>query len=222
MSANRKLARRALRGLADRLERLQEALQGLAGRLRESIARLVGDHAGEAIREAIWALLEGLSSGPQGRDPPPRVPYRDPYRADPFSSGDNRGALYGAGRSWDRRDPYRDEPRGDWLEDREEHEDWGGGYGQTERDGPLAASLPGWWALLPPALHLAGWGLRRFPPGPRLLGAVGVGAAAAVAAVTIGPLAGILTAAAGAVVLLTALADGVAEATGDLVSTLER
>ena len=82
--------------------------------------------------------------------------------------------------------------------------------------------FPGWWALLPPALHLAGWGLRRFPAGPRLLGAVGVGAAAAVAAVTIGPLAGILTAAAGAVVLLTALADGVAEATGDLASTLDR
>jgi hypothetical protein len=217
MSANRKLARRALRGLADRLERLQEALQGLAGRLRESIARLVGDHAGEAIREAIWALLEGLSSSPQGRDLP-----RTPYRADPFQGGDSRGAAYGAGLSWDRRDPYRDEPRRDWLEDREEHDDWGGGYGQTERDGPLAARFPGWWALLPPALHLAGWGLRKFPPGPRLVGAVGVGAAAAVAAVTVGPLAGILTAAAGAVVLLTALADGVAEATGDLASTLER
>jgi hypothetical protein len=217
MSANRKLARRALPGLADRLERLQEALQGLAGRLRESIARLVGDHAGEAIREAIWALLEGLSSGPQGRDPPPRAPYR----ADPFQGGDNRGAAYGAGRSWDRHDHYRDEPRGDWLEDLEEHDDWGG-YGQTERDSPLAASFPGWWALLPPALHLAGWGLRKFPVGPRLLGAVGVGAASAVAAVTIGPLAGVLTAAAGAVVLLTALADGVAEATGDLAATLDR
>ena len=43
-----------------------------------------------------------------------------------------------------------------------------------------------------------------------------------VAAVTLGPLAGILTAGAGAVVLLTALADGVAEATGDLASTLDR
>jgi hypothetical protein len=217
MSANRKLARRALRGLADRLERLQEALQGLAGRLRETIARLVGDHAGEAIREAIWALLEDLSSSAQGQGPP-----RAPYRADPFQGGDNRGALYGSGRSWDRRDPYRDEPRGDWLEDREEHDDWGGGYGQTERDAPRAASFHGWWALLPPALHLAGWGLRRFPVGPRLLGAVGVGAASAVAAVTISPLAGVLTAAAGAVVLLTALADGVAEATGDLASTLDR
>ena len=55
----RNVLRRAVRHLSHRLERLHEALVGLGQRLRDSIAGLVGSHLGEAIRDAVRALLAG-------------------------------------------------------------------------------------------------------------------------------------------------------------------
>jgi hypothetical protein len=226
MSASRNLARRAVRHLAQRLERLHEALQSLGRRLRESIAQLIGSHAGETIREAIHALLESLIPRPQGRDPPLREPYRpDPYRPDRDREDRDHDDPYRADRY--RTDPAGNDPYGPgWQDDPGGHDDWGRGYGMTSTPAIPDRSLPPdglppWCALLPPTLQLPVWCLRKLPCSPRLLGAIGVGAAAAITAVAAGPLAGAITATAGAIALLT-LADGVTDTAGELATSLNR
>jgi hypothetical protein len=56
MSANT-LTHTTRRFVMDRLERLVESLENLSHRLRETLANLVGTHIGDAIRDALEALL---------------------------------------------------------------------------------------------------------------------------------------------------------------------
>ena len=63
--------RPAAQALRSRLGRLHEALAGLAHRLRESIAAVVGEHAGQAVRDGVAAAL-GSPPGPPAPEPTDR------------------------------------------------------------------------------------------------------------------------------------------------------
>jgi hypothetical protein len=119
---------------------------------------------------------------------------------------------------------YRDEPyRGDRFHERDDLSGPGPGAHVPARPAtPEVGPLPGWWTLLPPVLHLLDWWLRRLAGRPRLLGALGVGLAAALSGVVAGPLAGAVTATTGAAVLLTSLADGVNDAVAELAGAVDR
>ena len=71
--------RRVGRVLAGHARRLQSALESLAGQVRAAIARIVGQATGEAMRDAVAAILDG----------PPVQPTRDEFREErerPWSS----------------------------------------------------------------------------------------------------------------------------------------
>lgn len=51
------LSRPARRFLAERLDRLQQTLEAFGERVREGIATVMGDSIGEAVREALHAVL---------------------------------------------------------------------------------------------------------------------------------------------------------------------
>jgi hypothetical protein len=198
MSSTRNLARRAVRLACERLERLREALLGLGRRLRDSIAQLVGSHVGEAVRETVHALLEDSYPRPAGPDPPPRASYRGSYQQVPYRGESYPEDLYGDDSYHD--DCHRhvgEEPYRRSQPDRHDH----------DKPIPQAVALPSptWWSLVPPAVQMAGWVVRRLPGRPSLLGSLLVGVAAAVTTGTAGPMAGAVTAVAGVVVLLTAL-----------------
>jgi hypothetical protein len=73
-----------------------------------------------------------------------------------------------------------------------------------------------WWPVVPPALRRLGpWLWRQASRSPALT-FLGVGAAAGIVALTVGPLAGVLVGVAGTVYAATALADGVTLAVGGL------
>jgi hypothetical protein len=222
MSATRNLARRTVRQLCARLERLHEALLGLGQRLRESIAQLIGSHIGEAVREAVRALLEGAVPRPPGHT-------HDPYRSSHQRSDFHPGARHASpGHDPWGRDPWGSDP---YSEDAYQDEMLENGAGNQPAQGggaspvqmpelPALPGMPRWWSFLPAALQLADWWLRRYPSRPRLVGALVVGAAAAITAVTAGPLAGAVTAVAGTAVLLTSLADGTSNAVAELAQTI--
>jgi hypothetical protein len=231
MSATRKLARQ----LCARLERLHQALLGLGQRLRESIAGLIGSHIGEAVREAIRAMLDGAVPRPPGQTlPHAHDPYRDPYRASHARSDFHPAGRHGSPGNdpWGRdpwgndhyeQDPYSEDACQDEMLENGAGSQPGQGPGASPVQMPELPALPGmprWWSFLPAALQLADWWLRRYPGRPRLVGALVVGAAAAITAVTAGPLAGAVTAVAGTAVLLTSLADGSNNAVAELAQTI--
>jgi hypothetical protein len=229
MSPTRNLARRAVHQLSTRLERLHEALLGLGQRLRDSIATLVSSHVGAAVREAVRALLEGALAQPPGNAPRPRQPYGGLYRDDVHRVPDRDDLRRGAWHDDELDDPlYRDELRDDPYRGGPFHErddlsgPGPGAHGLARPATPEVGPLPGWWTLLPPLLHLVDWWLRRLAGRPRLLGALGVGLAAALSGVVAGPLAGAVTATTGAAVLLTSLADGVNDAVAELAGAVDR
>ena len=51
------LSRPARRFLAERLDRLQETLENFGRRVREGVAAVLGSHIGEAVRDALHAVL---------------------------------------------------------------------------------------------------------------------------------------------------------------------
>jgi hypothetical protein len=208
MSATRNLLRRTVRQACARLERLHEALLGLGRRLHDSIAQLLGSHIGEAVREAILAALQRALPGPPGHAPPRPQPrwgrpdddYHWPERSRPDAH--NQAARHdpyaeeGYNGAWDTQaypDDHLDEPERQPAE-------------MTVPNRAVEQSPQGWWALVPPMLQVAEWWLQRLPGRPAWLRALTVGAAAAVGAVTAGPLAGALTATATALALLSSLA----------------
>src|SRR5262249_9068661 len=148
---------------------------------------------------------------------------REPFHRDPYSSDRQAGSPYPRDRYPD--DPYRQDPWADDPYDQDPADDH-----DTRPDtrptpapaGPERHQKTTWWTLLPPALPRAGLCLRRLPGRPRLVAALGVGVAAALTGLSAGTLAGAVTAAAGAAVLLTSLSDGFSEGVADLASSLER
>ena len=185
-----------------RVSRLYEDRSSLGRRLREGLAILAGRHAGDAVRDAVEAALGpsepdlGLpessyrpSAG--GRDDPYRRPYRDPYVRD--------AEGYGGYREDD--DPWS-------VPSREPLPSPSSGLDR----------LPAWWAVLPPALQLLSWWLRQRKSRPRVATALGVGAAAILAYLTIGPVAGALVGTAGTALTLSGLIGGLRDLAGGLAS----
>jgi len=197
MSNIHALAARALGGARERLGQLHASLGELGRRLRDRIAELVGSHAGEAVREAVLAALPRSGPGPPPRDQRPFAPEdegHDPYPSMDGAYPDLDHSSYGrAGRpEWGQEHSYRPQPSSSSPE-----------------------PSPWWrWLVLPVALEMAS---RWLPSAPRpLVGALGVGAAAALAGLLAGRLAGLVAGAAGAALWLTGLADGLGEAAGRL------
>jgi hypothetical protein len=196
MNAIRTLAGPARDFIVVRLETLHLALHQLAVRLRDSIATLIGSHVGNAIGDVLRAALSRRLPGPDDDD------------ADDF---------YGD------RSPYGDhdhEHRWPSWHDPDPRERW---YGQEKNTPTLvSAPLPGWLPLVPPILHALTWLLRPLLTRRAWLGSLAVGAAAALAAVLVRPLAGVLAGSAGAVLLLLYLADQARDSCGAAAGFLGR
>jgi hypothetical protein len=199
MSAAHMLSKPARRCLAQRLERLQAALSGLARRLHDSIASVVGEHAGGAIRDAVrTALGQATAELP----PPEPQPYRRPSYNDPYRD-DDEDERYRPD------DPYRESERPSY---------WGESYRAAEQKpdpetGP-ARVPPRWLALLPAALQaLAAW-LSRRPSRPSLM--LGAAVVSGLVALAVGPVAGVLTAAAGTALGLAGLTEGARDVAGGM------
>ena len=183
-----------------RVSRLYEDLSSLGRRLREGIAMLAGRHAGDAVRDAVEAALGPSETDlnlpessyrpyPGGRDDPYRRSYRDPYAED--------AERYGG---------YR------------EDDAWSAPSHELVPPPSGLARLPAWWAVLPPALQLLSWWLRQRQSRPRVAAALGVGAAAILAYLTIGPVAGALVASAGTALTLYGLVGGLRDCAGGIAS----
>ena len=180
------LTRPLRRRLLERLERLHQALASLARRLREAVAALAGEHAGAAARDAIAAALGHAAPAPSAPEPPRygRPSYHDPYPYDPGEA------------------TYREDDPGDF---------WGEPPPASDPPPPpppAAEARPASrrWPLLPAALEALGWWARSRPARAPIRAALGLGALAALAAVVVGPLAGLLVVAAGAALVLPGLA----------------
>jgi hypothetical protein len=182
-----------------RVSRLYEDLSSLGRQLREGIATLAGRHAGDAVRDAVQTALGhtetdlGLHASSYrpsagGRDDPYRGPYRDPYAED--------AERYGG---------YR-----------EDGDAWSASSREPVPPPSCLARLPAWWSTLPPALQLLSWWLRQRESRPRVATALGVGAAAILAYLTIGPVAGALVASAGTALTLYGLVGGLRDCAGGL------
>jgi len=168
--------------LLERLERLHQALAGLARRLSEAVAALAGEHAGAAARDAVAAALGHDALPPSAPEQPRygRPSYHDPY---PYDPGDA---------------PYREQDPNDF---------WGEPPPASDPPPPpppAAEARPASrrWPLLPAALEALGWWARSRPARAPIRAALGLGALAALAAVVVGPLAGLLVVAAGAALVL--------------------
>jgi hypothetical protein len=187
MSPMPTLSRPLRRRLLERLERLHQALASLARRLREAVAALAGEHAGAAARDAIAAALGHDAPAPSAPEPSRygRPSYHDPYPYDP------QEATYRG------EDPYREEDPNDF---------WGEPPPASDPPPPPppaeAVKAPRRWPLLPAALEALGWWIRSRPARAPARTALGLGAVAALAAVVVGPLAGLLVVAAGAALVL--------------------
>ena len=199
MSAAHMLSKPARRCLAQRLERLHDALSGLARRLHESIATLVGEHAGGAIRDAVRAALGHTKAE---LPPPEPQPYRRPSHYSPYRD-DDEDERYRHG------DPYRESERPGY---------WGEPYRTPDRPpdpGPQPVRVPPrWWALLPAALQAVAAWLHRRPARPSLV--LGAAVAAGLVALGVGPVAGVLAAAACTALALVGQADGARDVAGGL------
>ena len=188
MSPMPTLSRPLRRRLLERLERLHQALAGLARRLSEAVAALAGEHAGAAVRDAVAAALGHDALPPSAPEPPRygRPSYHDPYPYDP-GEATYRGE-----------DPYREEAPDDF---------WGEPPPASDPPPPpppAAEARPASrrWSLLPAALEALGWWIRSRPARAPIRAALGLGALAALAGVVVGPLAGLLVVAAGAALVL--------------------
>jgi len=197
-----------------RLSRLYEDLSSLGRRLCEGIALLAGRHAGDAVRDAVEAALghsetdlslheSSYRPSVGGRDDPYRRRYRDRSAED--------AERYGG-------DPYAEDAEGYGGYPKDD-DPWSGPSREPvpPRSSGLAR-LPAWWSVLPPALHLLAWWLRRQESRPRVATALGVGAAAILAYLTIGPVAGALVATAGTALTLSGLIGGLRDLAGGLAS----
>jgi hypothetical protein len=199
MSSAHMLTKPVRRYLMERLEQLYEALSRLGQRLRESIASIVGEHAGDIIRETVQAVLEQRL--PETR---PRLPS---YREQSYREPSYRGPY-----SHQQDDPRYGAPQpGFWYDDEPEEYD--------PPDPPSNRPATRWWSFLATALQTLGWWIKSQPGCIYMRRVVGIGAAAGLAAVVFGPVAGVLTAIAGSALFLTHLADSVRDAVSGLMRT---
>jgi hypothetical protein len=206
MSSAHMLTKPVRRYLLERLERLYDALSQLGQRLRESIASVVGQHVGDTVREGLQAALENRLPDSRPHLPSYREPsYREPSYRGPYTR--------------EQEDPRYGVPQqpGFWYD--EEPDEY---HPQSIPPDPPPTNRPTtrWWSFLPTALQALGWWIKNQPGRINRIPVrtvLGIGAASGLAALMIGPLAGLLTAIAGSALFLTHLADSVRDAVGSFL-----
>jgi hypothetical protein len=192
----------ARRSLGDHLGRLRRSFDSLAEQVREAIARAIGRTVAEAVSEAVdAALAPAEDSFPPAH---PTYPSRRPSR--PWEDSDESRW----GRQEEDHNPYRrayaDDPadRDPYADDLDE---------PAEAPGPRRGRLG---RALAAGLQAAGWWLNRHPGRLSVVVAVGLGVAAAAAALVrdtaAGP-AGLVAAALGLLAL-----DGLVRSGSDLMA----
>ena len=190
----------------DRLSRLCDDLSALGRQLCEGIAMLAGRHAGDAVRDAVEAALGSAPPDPDSPGPLRRLyeDHRDSSNHEPHRE------LY--------RDRYTDER---YDRDGDYHADddpWSGASPEPALPSCVAPAFPpAWWSILPPALQLLAWWLRRQSRRP-VETALEFAAATVVAYLAIGPVASALVATAGTALTLSGLIGGLRDLAGGLAS----
>jgi hypothetical protein len=169
----------------DRLERLHESLQNLGQRLREGIAHLVGTHIGDAVRDALDALLQSrrLNAVPDQ--------YRDPYRS-----------------------PEPGYYRHDYSPRENEDEDFWYESEQPPPEEEPEPKPSRWRSLLTGLVQLTSWWLQLPIRRRSWLGFLAVGAAVGVSTLIASPLVGGVVGVIGTAFLMTRLADRATQAAG--------
>ena len=179
------------RFLADRLDRLQQTIDGLGQRLRLGLARAVGQTVSEAVHAAVRGLLTGAPLPTTPPEPLLDSDY-DPYgqypaeRYQPLADD-----PYAEARSWDR--PYDPEPA------------------YTAPPAPATPPVEPstrWRLALAASMQALSFWLRDRSGRKTILTAVGVAAATGAAAYAAGPLLASGAAVVGAAVSLLGLTDG--------------
>ena len=179
MTFTNTLARPARRFLADRIADLAQRLEQLGGRLREGIARVVGQTVAEGVHQAVRAALECRPPAPEER----------PVHPPPW---DGHGGLLPD--DVDHPQPF-------------DEMGWEPAPATAPPPPEPARPVPRWRSALWAGLQAAAWWLRNCPGGRPVGAALGFGAAVGLAALAAGPLAAMLVAAAGSALALAALAD---------------
>ncbi len=163
------------RALALRLDRLRKTIRTVAARLRDSIARLLGDTLTDTLRDVIHTVLDGpVPCGPVG--------YPPIYCGDRYVPGTYR-------RSYDDEDALASWMRQDdpgWVDPEaayDEPDDHGGAAVAT----PTATERPAWSVATEVGLRASAWWLRRGPGSRTLLGGLAAGAVIASLALPGGP-----------------------------------
>ena len=190
MNRSLRWAARTAHALAGHIGRLRATLDLLGERLRDAVARAVGQSVADAAHDAVHSLLAASPADPD--------PFAEPSYARASSSvwyDDGRRAA----RSWhdDPDDPYRS-PSADDLEE------------DPPEDAPGPPERSGRWGLaLAVGCQATAWWLRRQTGRLTALQAVSVGLASAVAAFFAGPMLMAGAGLAGSALTLAVLSDAV-------------
>jgi hypothetical protein len=178
MSSMPALLARARRSLAGHLGRLGRSFDGLAGQVREAIARSIGRTVAEAVAEAVHAAL---ADSPADAGLPPALPSY-PGRPPPLWDDPDRPAWRDAadypGAPARPRDPYAPD------DDRWDEEDTDAPV--PERDAPAAPRARPWRRAVAAGCRAAAWWLEVHPGPWSPVLAVGVGLVAGAAALVRG------------------------------------
>jgi hypothetical protein len=171
--------------LAGHLRRLRYTLDELIDRLREALARAIGDNVAGAVHEAVRALLSDAPTHPQ-------VEYRSTYRPTRSPSAWNDPDESSI---WEEEDAYR----------RREDDD----TDEATMPAPTSADQAPtrWPEALTLGLHAAAWWLRHRVGRRPMLTALGVGLATGLATYVGGPFAAAVVGLAGSALSLLSLAD---------------
>src|ERR1700676_2587775 len=189
MNRSLRWAARTARLLAGHVGRLRDTLELLRERLREAVARAVGQTAAGAARDAVHSLLAHSPADPDWSDRPSYARPSSGTWADPDYRDYPPGREEGT-------DPYRPPPD----EDAEDP--------PAEESPPARANAGRRWDLaLAVGCQAAAWQLRRAAGRFTALKAVGVGLASTPAASVAGPVLWAGAGLAGSALALAALSD---------------
>jgi hypothetical protein len=169
--------------LARHAERLRAGLDLLFDRLREALARVVGDRVADAVREAVEILLTDVPGRPCG-------PHRPAER------------LLRSASIWD------DPERAVWDDEEDDEELGEEDVPRTASSRPHSPP-PRWPEALVVGLHAAAWWLRRRIGRRPLLTAVGAGLATALATYLGGSFVAAAVGLAGSAISLLSVAEAV-------------
>jgi hypothetical protein len=173
--------------VAGHLDRLGRALEALAARVRDGLAGAIATVVGDAIAQALGAVLDDVAAGDIAR-------------------GRARAQSPGPHSLWDqsRRPGWHDDPLDPSYAEDDDYPD------DAQRPAPAAAPVRHrrWARALVAGAQAAAWWLRR-PGRGTLLAALGVGLAAGLASLAGGPVAAAAAGLAGTALGLAAVADAV-------------